>query len=146
MPYSNPVEDELAIRDLVARYADAVNRNNAQDWGSTWAEDGFWSLMGMETQGRDNIVQFWLGAMAGFKFAVHMNASGTLAINGEQATGRWYLTEYTCDNDENTNTILGVYDDSYVKRDGDWLFARRVYQIMYMGPADLSGNHQPYRP
>ena len=146
MPYANPVEDELAIRDLIARYADAVNRSDQNDWGATWAEDGFWSLMGMESRGRDNIVQFWLGAMSGFKFALHMNGSGTLTIDGDRATGRWYLTEYTCDNDENTATIAGVYDDVYVKQDGNWLFAERLYQVLYMGPADLSGNYQAYKP
>jgi uncharacterized protein (TIGR02246 family) len=145
MSFDNPVEDEIAIRDLVARYADAVNRSDGNDWGATWAEDGLWSLMGMESQGRENIVQFWLGAMAGFKFAIHMNGSGALNIAGDSATGRWYLTEYTCDLEGNAATILGVYDDQYIKTDGSWLFKERLYQVMYMGPADLSGDYQPYQ-
>ena len=64
---------------------------------------------------------------------------------GDRAGGRWYLTEYTCDQEGNTATVLGAYDDKYVKRDGQWLFAERVYQILYQGPADLSGNYQPYQ-
>ena len=38
------LQDELALRDLMARYVDAVNRSEAAAWGATWAEDGVWSL------------------------------------------------------------------------------------------------------
>ena len=32
--------DQLAIRSLVARYCDAVNRYDAVAWAATWAQDG----------------------------------------------------------------------------------------------------------
>ena len=34
-----PVADELAIRELVARYADAVARRDDDAWAATWTED-----------------------------------------------------------------------------------------------------------
>jgi len=145
MSFDNPVEEEIAIRDLVARYADGVNRIDQNVWGATWAEDGQWSSMDMEVHGRDNIVQFWLGAMEGFKFAIHMNNSGTLNISGDTASGRWYLTEYTCDLEGTGATVLGVHDDLYVKTAGNWLFKERRFQIFYMGPADLSADYQTYQ-
>jgi ketosteroid isomerase-like protein len=40
------VEDELAIRALVARYADAVCRRDPDAWAATWAEDCKWDLGG----------------------------------------------------------------------------------------------------
>ena len=40
MPFSGPVEDRLAIRELLETYADAVTRQDAEAWGSTWAEYG----------------------------------------------------------------------------------------------------------
>ena len=144
MSYRNPIEDELAIRDLIARYTDGVNRFDADTWAATWAEDGYWNLLGMETRGRDNIRQFWLGAMGTFKFALHQVGSGTLDIDGDTASGRWYLTEYTCDQEDNRGMVVGVYDDKYVKVDGSWYFSERRYQTLYMGPADLSGDHQAY--
>ena len=33
------VQDELAIRQLIARYSDAVNRYDAEAWAATWAPD-----------------------------------------------------------------------------------------------------------
>ena len=44
----NPIEDELALRNLMGRYTDAVNRRDADAWIATWAEDGVWR----ETIGR----------------------------------------------------------------------------------------------
>ena len=46
-PEGNPEEhvgdsmlaDELAVRALIERYADAVNRRDATDWAALWTED-----------------------------------------------------------------------------------------------------------
>ena len=34
------IADELGIRNLVARYADCIARNDTDGWAETWAEDG----------------------------------------------------------------------------------------------------------
>ena len=87
------MQDEQEIRNLVARYADAVCRRDQDDWSATWAEDGVWQLPGApETQGRDNIVQLWAGAMAGFPFVAQLIQNGTVEVDGENATGRWYIS------------------------------------------------------
>ena len=50
---SNNVADDLAIRDLVYRYSDAVCRRDQVAWSATWAEDGVWQLPGApRTEGR----------------------------------------------------------------------------------------------
>ena len=138
--------DELAIRDLVARYIDAVNRYHKDDWAATWSESATWNLMGMEVSGRDAIVELWTNAMAGFEFAIMMLNSGTVTVDGESATGRWYLTEHLKTAEGDSNITLGVYDDEYRRENGSWLFTRRSYQIIYQGPPDLSGNYTPFRP
>jgi ketosteroid isomerase-like protein len=142
---SNPT-DELAIRDLVARYIDAVNRYHQADWAATWSETAHWNLMGMEVEGREAIVGLWGGAMASFDFALMMLNSGTLQIDGDSATGRWYITEHIKPKEGAANITLGVYDDEYRKEDGQWLFSHRRYNVMYQGAADYSGNYTPYRP
>jgi len=138
--------DELAIRNLAARYIDAVNRYHQDDWSATWSETASWNLLGMEVEGRDNIVQLWVGAMSTFDFALMMLNSGTIEVDGDTATGRWYVTEHIKPKEGETNITLGVYDDSYCREEGQWLFARRHYNVMYQGAADYSGNYTPYRP
>lgn len=138
--------EELAIRNLVARYIDAVNRYHADDWTATWAEDARWDLAGMEVNGREAISQLWTGAMASFEFAIMMLNSGTIEVSGDTASGRWYITEHIKPREGDAALTLGVYDDTYCKEGGEWKFAARVYHVIYQGAGDYSGNYNPYRP
>ena len=53
----DPVAEELALRDLVARYADAVSRQDSAAVGECFAPDGVWQVGGYgEPQGRMTII------------------------------------------------------------------------------------------
>jgi hypothetical protein len=67
-------------------------------------------------------------------------------VSGDTASGRWYLTEHLKPVEGDPSLTLGVYDDTYVCEQGQWRFARRVYNVIYQGPADYSGTFNPYRP
>jgi len=136
--------DELAIRQLVAEYIDAVNRYNGEDWIATWSDDAIWFLMGMEVKGSEDIFNLWKGAMSSFEFAIMMLNSGTVTVDGDTASGRWYVTEHIKPKEGDTNLTLGVYDDRYRKQNGKWLFAERRYHVLYQGAGDYSGNYQAY--
>lgn len=143
---TNPVEDELAIRHLVAAYADAVNRRDESLWASTWATDGVWDLMGNAIEGKDAVVATWKGAMGGFAFVVQLVYQGTVAIDGDTATGRWYLAEHLKpQGDDNGMFNIGTYIDDYVKEAGEWKFARRSYHVLYNdeGKGNMSGMVMP---
>ena len=137
------LEDEKALESLMARYVDAANRRSGDDWASTWAEDGCWNLMGMEVTGRDNILALWQQVVAGFEFAILMPSSHLFEIDGDAATGHWYLQEFTRDLKGERFAAMSRYTDEYVKVDGEWLFKTRRYDFIYRGPADLSGEYTP---
>jgi ketosteroid isomerase-like protein len=133
---SHAIEQELAIRDLAARYIDAVNRRDAADWGATWSERGVWEIFGQRVEGRAAIVPFWEAAMAGFPFAFMQLGSGTLELGGaDAASGRWYMTEHLVTADGQALLTLGRYDDRYVREDGAWRFALRTYTMLRQTPA-----------
>ena len=141
------VEDELAIRTLVSRYADAVNRRHEEDWGATWAEDGTWTLPGAgAVSGRENIVNMWLGAMGGFPTVMQIVYHGLVEVDGNQGSGRWTLAEYLKFPDGNGMFNLGVYQDQYVKVGGEWKFASRNYSVIYndSSATALAGECTPY--
>ena len=118
---SNPVEDELAIRHLVAAYADAVNRRDGPLWAGTWADDGVWDLMGNEIAGKDAVVAMWDNAMNGFEFVVQLVYQGTLEINGASATGRWYLAEHLRPQGSDSGRFnIGTYADITTKVKEIW--------------------------
>lgn len=143
---SNPVEDELAIRHLVAAYADAVNRRDGALWASTWTDDGVWDLMGNEIAGKDAVVGMWNNAMGGFEFVAQLVYQGTLDIDGASATGRWYLAEHLRPQGSKSGMFnIGTYADEYLCVDGKWLFSRRTYNVLYNdeGKGDMSGMVMP---
>jgi ketosteroid isomerase-like protein len=139
----NPIEDELALKNLMSRYADAVNRVDAETWISTWAEDAIWNLLGNPVSGKDNILALWKQMMSSFEFALMLPSSCLFEVSDDTASGHWYLHEYTRDPEGNASTVLSRYLDTYVKQDGQWLYKSRDYGFIYNGPADLSGNYTP---
>lgn len=137
------LEDELALRGLMSRYVDAVNRRDAVAWAATWDEDATWNLLGSDAMGRDNILALWQQMMDSFEIAVMMPASCLFDIRGDQASGHWYFHEYTRDLEGNGATILSRYEDTYRKWDGEWLYQSRYYRVIYHGSPDLSGAYTP---
>ena len=133
--------DIQAIRDLVARYSDAVNRRDAEAWGDCWAEDGsIWRILGMAPEGREAIVGLWSQLMGGFPFVVQMPSECLVDVNGDEGSVRAYLTETGKGPDGSGLLTLGVYHDR-VRRDADgrWRFTERDFHAMYSGPTDMSG-------
>lgn len=134
MPFEGPIEDRLAIRELLDSYADAVIRNDAEDWGATWAEDGVWSMPDYpefpETRGRAAIVAMWKGAMEHYPGVVFTAGPGSIVVEGERATVRSYTSE-VYDQNGATKRDRGRYDDICVKRDGRWLFQSRTFKNIH---------------
>ncbi len=136
-------KDERALQQLMARYVDAANRRDGDDWAQTWAEDGTWDIVGMEVTGRAAILDMWKQVVAGFDFAILMPSSSLLQVDGDRASGHWYLQEFTRDLQGERVLALSRYLDEYSKIDGQWYFQKRRYDFIYRGPADLSGNYTP---
>lgn len=137
------VASELAIRDLVARYADAVNRGDAAAWSETWAEDGCWSVAGRSETGREKVVELWHTLMGGLEWVVQLVHTGTIEIDADRATARWYLTELNRTVDGTAGLLVGVYHDECVCENGQWLFKSRRFDFLYAGKPDVSGAHFP---
>jgi len=87
------LEDDIALRNLMATYTDAVNRYDADQWISTWAEGASWNLLGNPVEGKDNILGLWRQMMSSFDFALMFPSSCQFDIQGDTASGHWYLHE-----------------------------------------------------
>lgn len=134
------MSDRDDIADLVHRYSDAVCRKDRVQWSATWADDARWDLgKGRVTIGKADVVEFWQRAVDELTQVVQVVHNGTVDIEGDTASGRWYLSEHV----NRANGVLGImlawYDDEYVRIDGRWLFRRRSLEALYHGPPDLTG-------
>ncbi len=138
---NTPLEDEIALRNLMSRYVDAVHRRDATAWAATWSEDACWNLLGTDVEGRANIVALWQQMMGGFEFALMLPSSCLFNIDGDRASGHWYLQEITRDREGNGSNIISRYLDTYCRRDGQWLYQSRRYSFIYHGTEDLAGSY-----
>jgi ketosteroid isomerase-like protein len=128
---SGPVEDRLAIRELVESYNDAVMRFDGDAWKENWLEDAVWSLPGMgDVVGRAKFFPMWQGMMSGFSFVGFYASAGTIVVKGDSAHATWWQQELLHGKDGTKRAMNGRYEDDYVKRGGRWYFAKRVYQIL----------------
>ena len=141
---SERIADELAIRELVDRYADAIVRRDEDAWAATWTADGEWHVLGDVVRGRDEVVKKWRDLMGRLQFVHQVASGGLLEFDGKRASGRFYVNEYATTRDGSGLLTLGVYHDEYVCEGGDWLFRRRRFGPLYMGPPDLSGSSNPF--
>ncbi|SRR6266508_3852241 len=139
-PIEQATIDELAIRTLVARYADAVMRRDCDAVRATWSHDGAWDLGFARAAGADEIVALWERLMAKCDLVLQTVHSGTVVVERERGRGRWYFTELNRDHDGNGIMMAAVYDDVYTKLDGEWRFSSRRFDVRYRGPAVLTGS------
>jgi uncharacterized protein (TIGR02246 family) len=133
-------EEYTAIRQVAERYVDAVNRMDAKAWGETFAPDGEWHLGTRGFQGRDQVVTAWSGMMKGIpNVYMHVYSGVVDEVNGDTASGRWYMGEYLnlANGTQTMNQIC--YSDTYVRLNGQWFIKTRRHATMYRGKPDLSG-------
>lgn len=129
---SGSIEDRLAIRELIEAFATAAMRGDAKKLGSTWSEDGVWTLPSMAepSRGRDAIVAAFSKATAYLSFMSMISTPTELVIEGDSAHAKVYCQELIITKGNEQKTVVGCYDDRYVKREGRWYFQTRSYEVI----------------
>ena len=133
------VAAEAGIRQLHARYTDAVWRKDAAGFAQCFTEDGEWRISGMSLKGRAEIAATIERILAPANRVLITFRTPILEVDGASATGRTYVTEKCTWRHREPNVSIGRYYERFEEVDGRWLFAWRLFQILYSGPADLSG-------
>jgi len=135
MAFEGPLEDRMAIRELVDSYGDAVCRHDAKSWGANWLEEAVWTvnLPGItHVEGRKAIVELWVKAMAEYEFVLMSASPAEIVISRNQATGRFYTWEITRLKTGEEQRITGSYRDVYAKMAGRWYFKSRDYTVLHL--------------
>lgn len=128
------IEDEAAIRGLVLRYAVLLDARKFDEYANLFAKDGVWKNGPTEKHGRAEI-RAMLDGIYGTPAADFVNTESyrivhniEIAIDGpDHATGRSrQLTIMRGDGGTPTPRLSGIYEDEYIREDGEWKFLRRV--------------------
>ncbi len=142
MPFTGPVEDRLAIRELMDTHAHGVLTRDPELWGSIWADDAYWELPEYPDlggfDGKEAIVSGWTESMKHYgldnmtKPMLYFMNPGSIEVDGNRANAVAYTIE-VYDDPQSGKRIhtTGCYTDELEKREGRWLFTRRSYRIVH---------------
>ncbi len=131
------LEDIEAIRKLKARYcAYCDDSYNSEGLASLFVEDAIWDggVLG-RCDGRDEIRNFFVNASRSISFAIHHVCNPLIEVDGDRATGQWYLFQpCTYADGERAIWMVARYHDEYVRRAGVWSFQNVRIDLSFSTP------------
>ncbi|RVX71218.1 hypothetical protein B0A52_04792 [Exophiala mesophila] len=147
------VADELAIRSLVARFANSCSPPDYDAFAKLWVPEqtgkAIWTLtkpFEMSATGVDEISKMLDRLLSTREFFVQLVHSGVVEVDGGNATGRWILREVARGPGETYYNNFAIYEDRYVKSEGKWYFERRDYKYMFLDSSPFQGDSFPLAP
>jgi ketosteroid isomerase-like protein len=130
---------EADIRQLHARYVDAVWRQDVESFGACFANDAEWRIAGQVLRGRADISQFMAEAFKSYRRILMLFRTPLLDIANGEVTARTYVSEQSILKNGDAFGPIGIYYERFVLEDGAWRFGWRLFQTQYAGPPDMSG-------
>lgn len=134
---------DFGIRQLHARFGDAVWRKDTDIIANCFAEDGEWKIAGMHLHGRAEIAETFSKLLSACERVQFIVTTPVLDADGDTVIGRVQATELAKMADGSSALTLGVYYDRYVEVDAAWRFKWRHFSLHYRGPVDLSADFVP---
>jgi hypothetical protein len=118
------IEDQFAIRELVARYNYAIDEGRAEEWVTTFVPDGTFesSALGTHT-GAEALLAFAKGYISAVS-GRHCTSDFVIEVDGDDARSRCYLIAV---NNAATPIIstTAVYEDVLRRTADGWRFVHR---------------------
>jgi hypothetical protein len=141
----------VALRDLVDRYADAVDRREAHGLVDLFAPDGILLVQAdggpVESEWAGAEVTLSLDALAGFHRTFHHVGGAVFEVTGEErATGRVHCLAHHYERTGNGPIDLVMmirYHDTYARHGGVWRFSERRVAVEW---TELHAAHPTRRP
>jgi uncharacterized protein (TIGR02246 family) len=130
---------ECAIRQLQARYIDAVWRRDVAAFLDCFVEDGEWKIAGLHMRGRAEIAAQFEKFMAPSERILMMLGTPVLEVGQGTAIGRTPATELVKLIGRPAVRTIGVYHELFARQADRWRFQWRHWSLFYYGPLDLAG-------
>jgi ketosteroid isomerase-like protein len=140
--FATKIENETNIQKLTTSFADAVNRRDLELFKSLWSIRGIWAIeppFSMEVTGVDEIAAAFTRLLNNWEFFIQIVHQGSISLNGDLATARWYMNEIGRDFDGKGFQNYGVYLDELINQDNQWLFTKRTYRYIYIDRPSFPG-------
>ena len=141
--------DRLAIRELVEAYAHCADRRDARGQMALFTEDTHFVVFmnakdpkpSMDLHSRDALAPVFAD-LNKYDATTHFVGQSTIfTLSADRATGEAYCLAHhvTVDGEKRRLMIASLrYYDTFVKRDGGWLFAERQLYVDWVDERGLS--------
>ncbi len=136
------LEDEAAIKELAARFADSASRKDIATFKATWASDATWEIgapNSFRCEGIQQIQNLFEALWSNKSIFMQFVHSGTIEVNGARASARWVIHEIAQGPDGVFYTTSGFFDDEMEKRGGRWVYVSRIYTYIHLSTDPFLG-------
>ena len=141
------VEDIEAIKKLKAKYCAACDdQYDADAIAALFTEDAVWDggNFGVH-RGREAIRTFFQGAAEIFPFALHQVMNPLIEVDGDNATGQWYLFQPCTLGEHNQALWLAAkYAEEYVRSGQEWQFKSLKVNAEFLTPFEEGWAKKPF--
>ncbi len=122
-------EDQLAIRDLAARYNHAIDSGDGGAYADTFVDDGVLDAGAFVLEGRSALEAFPPQFAGSVRAPRHVATNLVIDGDGDRAELRAYVQLYAMVGDPPRQEVAasGTYADTLVRAGGTWRFVRRTY-------------------
>ena len=121
------LEDIEAIRQLKGKFAHYADTQDTDGFMNLVADDAVWEFGPWgHFEGKEEIRKFTDDVtIASHSFMLHIFYNISIEVNGDTAKGKWYfLVPATNSKKECAEWLAGIYDEQYIKVNGEWKFKR----------------------
>ena len=130
---------ECHIRQLHARYVDAVWRKDLDSFADCFSENCEWRIAGKTIIGRPAIREFMSHVFPIFNRVLLTMRTPCLEVGDGVASARTYFTENSQFADGQPLQAVGSYYERFADEGDRWRFTWRVFRTEYAGPPDFTG-------
>jgi len=124
------IDDENAIRRLVAFYSDAVTHLDATRAAAVYTDDGCIFIAGTGIVGRSAIEEGMRQTFSAFALLQLIAHAGLITLDGDRANARWSTIELAVRREStDLSCIFGRYEDELVRLPVGWRFKRRSFTL-----------------
>jgi uncharacterized protein (TIGR02246 family) len=122
---------DIALRQLISRYCDAVLRNDSDAFSALWTPEAVW-VLGKPIAGRDAIGAAFQKLMKSYSWLVQTAPNAVFEVDeaAGTATGRVTIMEQFKKVRGEQGSLVGVYHDRYERREGTWRFVERRIEVI----------------
>ncbi len=124
------------IKQLKARYFRFLDTRNLEGLQTVFTSDATASFIGgdydFQLTGWEQLEAFYKKSFTGQNFGMHNGHHPEICVDGDTATGIWYLQDIFVSLEHNM-TIMGsaLYEDEYRLEDGQWRIAQTGYERLW---------------